>query len=435
MPKKIDVTELILRDAHQSLMATRMAHGRHGPGLRGHRPGRLLVGRVLGRRDLRLLHPLPQRGPVGAAAARSASCCPTRRLQMLLRGQNLLGYRHYEDGVVDRFVEKAAENGMDVFRVFDALNDIRNLRRAIAAVRTHRQARAGHHLLHGQPAAHRHRLRRDGRAAGRARLRLDLHQGHGGAAEAAAGLRPRQGHQGRLRRGRPRPRPRPRHHRRDDGQPDEGHRGRRRLRRHRHQLPEPRARATTRPRAWWRCWRAPAYETALDKARLLKIKEHFATIRPRYTEFLSNITGVETEIFDSQIPGGMISNMESQLKQQGAGDRIDEVLAEVPARPQGRRLPAAGDAVEPDRRHAGRLQRDDGPLQGADRRVRRPDARLLRRDHRPSATPHVIALAAKHDQEAADQRPPGRPAEARVGGAARRRPSRSRAATAPTRTC
>ena len=60
------------------------------------------------------------------------------------------------------------------------------------------------------------------------------------------------------------------------------------------------------------------FDTRLDKARLLKIKEYFNTIRPRYTEFLSNITGVETEIFDSQIPGGMISNMESQLKQQGA---------------------------------------------------------------------------------------------------------------------
>ena len=60
---------------------------------------------------------------------------PNSRLQMLLRGQNLLGYRHYEDTVVDRFVDKAAENGMDVFRVFDALNDIRNLRRSIAAVR------------------------------------------------------------------------------------------------------------------------------------------------------------------------------------------------------------------------------------------------------------------------------------------------------------
>jgi methylmalonyl-CoA carboxyltransferase 5S subunit len=63
---------------------------------------------------------------------------------------------------------------------------------------------------------------------------------------------------------------------------------------------------------------------------LLKIKEHFAAIRPRYAEFESKFVGVETEIFDSQIPGGMISNMESQLKQQGAGDRLRDVLAEVP---------------------------------------------------------------------------------------------------------
>jgi methylmalonyl-CoA carboxyltransferase 5S subunit len=72
------------------------------------------------------------------------------------------------------------------------------------------------------------------------------------------------------------------------------------------------------------------FETRLDKSRLLKVKDHFDKIRPRYKEFLSNITGVETEIFESQIPGGMISNMESQLKQQGAGDRLKEVLAEVP---------------------------------------------------------------------------------------------------------
>jgi methylmalonyl-CoA carboxyltransferase 5S subunit len=58
---------------------------------------------------------------------------PSSRLQMLLRGQNLLGYRHYEDTVVDRFVDRSAANGMDVFRDFDALNDLRNLRRALAA--------------------------------------------------------------------------------------------------------------------------------------------------------------------------------------------------------------------------------------------------------------------------------------------------------------
>ncbi len=73
------------------------------------------------------------------------------------------------------------------------------------------------------------------------------------------------------------------------------------------------------------------YETRLDLKRILRVRDHFAKIRPRYREFLSEFTGVDTEIFKSQIPGGMISNMESQLKGQGAGDRLQEVLEEVPA--------------------------------------------------------------------------------------------------------
>src|SRR6185295_10745302 len=72
------------------------------------------------------------------------------------------------------------------------------------------------------------------------------------------------------------------------------------------------------------------YATRLKMDRLLKIKDHFDKVRPRYAEFESKIIGVETEIFTSQIPGGMISNMESQLKQQNAGHRVKEVLAEVP---------------------------------------------------------------------------------------------------------
>ena len=72
------------------------------------------------------------------------------------------------------------------------------------------------------------------------------------------------------------------------------------------------------------------YDTRLTRSESCEIKEHFAKIRPRYAAFESKFIGVETEIFDSQIPGGMISNMESQLKQQGAGDRLKEVLAEVP---------------------------------------------------------------------------------------------------------
>jgi methylmalonyl-CoA carboxyltransferase 5S subunit len=72
------------------------------------------------------------------------------------------------------------------------------------------------------------------------------------------------------------------------------------------------------------------YETRLNKECVRRISGHFAQIRPRYREFFSEFTGVDTEIFKSQIPGGMISNMESQLKGQGASDRLQEVLLEVP---------------------------------------------------------------------------------------------------------
>ena len=133
-PREVGVTELVLRDAHQSLMATRMA----------------------------LEDMVDACADIDAAGYWSVECwggatydacirflnedpwerlrtfrelMPNSRLQMLLRGQNLLGYRHYEDGVVNRFVEKSAENGMDVYRVFDALNDVRNVRRAIEAVK------------------------------------------------------------------------------------------------------------------------------------------------------------------------------------------------------------------------------------------------------------------------------------------------------------
>ncbi|MBZ3661207.1 hypothetical protein JT306_10080 [Salmonella enterica subsp. enterica serovar Kentucky] len=72
---------------------------------------------------------------------------------MLLRGQNLLGYRHYADDVVERFVERAVKNGMDVFRVFDAMNDPRNMKAALQAVRSH-GAHARDPELHHQPGAH-----------------------------------------------------------------------------------------------------------------------------------------------------------------------------------------------------------------------------------------------------------------------------------------
>jgi methylmalonyl-CoA carboxyltransferase 5S subunit len=328
MPKTIDITELILRDAHQSLMATRMSLEDMVPACEDlDNAGYWSVecwGGATFDSAIRFLNEDPWE-----RLRTFRRLMPKSRLQMLLRGQNLLGYRHYEDTVVDRFVEKAAANGMDVFRVFDALNDIRNLRRPLEAVK-----RTGKHaqgticytvsplhtvanfvemaeqlvdlgcdsicikdmaaLLKPQPAYD--IVKGIKKACGAdTRVHVHVHATTGvtmvslmKAIEAGAdcvdtaissiSLGP--GHN-----------------------PTES-------------LVE--------------MLEGTPYATNLDKARLVKLKKYFATIRPRYQEFLSNIVGVETEIFDSQIPGGMLSNMESQLKQQGAGDKMDEVLAEVP---------------------------------------------------------------------------------------------------------
>lgn len=328
MPKHIDVTELILRDAHQSLMATRMSIEDMIPACADlDQAGFWSVecwGGATYDSCIRFLNEDPWE-----RLRTFRKLMPNTRLQMLLRGQNLLGYRHYEDTVVDRFVEKSAENGMDVFRVFDALNDIRNLRRAVAAVR-----RTGKHaqgticytvsplhtttqfvemaerllelgcdsicikdmaaLLKPQPA---YDIVRGIKVACGESVRVQVHvhattgvtmvslmkaieAGADCVDTAISSLSLGPGHN-----------------------PTES-------------LVE--------------MLEGTGYTTNLDKQRLLNLKHYFLKVRPRYSEFLSNITGVETEIFDSQIPGGMISNMESQLKQQGAGDKMKEVLEEVP---------------------------------------------------------------------------------------------------------
>jgi methylmalonyl-CoA carboxyltransferase 5S subunit len=328
MTRIVDVTELVLRDGHQSLLATRMALEDMIPACEDiDQAGYWSVecwGGATYDSCIRFLNEDPW-----ARLRTFRKLLPNSRLQMLLRGQNLLGYRHYEDTVVDRFVDKSAENGMDVFRVFDALNDLRNIRRALEAVR-----RTGKHAqgticyttspLHGVPqfVEMAQRLRELGcdsicikdmaallrpqpaydlvrgikQACGDdTRVHVHVHSTTGvtlvslmKAIEAGAdvvdssisSLSLGSGHN-----------------------PTE---------------------------AVVEMLEGTPYATRLDKSRLLRIKEHFAKIRPRYAEFESRFVGVETEIFDSQIPGGMISNMENQLKQQGAGDRLHDVLAEVP---------------------------------------------------------------------------------------------------------
>ncbi len=139
MARKIGITETVLRDAHQSLLATRMTTEDMLP--------------MLEKLDKIGFHSLECWG-----GATYDSClrflnedpwerlriirekCPNTKLQMLFRGQNMLGYRHYADDVVEYLVQKSIANGIDIIRIFDALNDIRNLETAIKATKKEKGA-------------------------------------------------------------------------------------------------------------------------------------------------------------------------------------------------------------------------------------------------------------------------------------------------------
>src|ERR1017187_485756 len=121
MPKIIDVTELVLRDAHQSLMATRMAMEDMIPACADLDQAGYWSIECWGGATFDSCIRFLTEDPWGRLR-QLRKPLPTSRPHMLLRRQNRLGYRHYEDRVVTPFVDKAAENGMDVFRVFDGLN-------------------------------------------------------------------------------------------------------------------------------------------------------------------------------------------------------------------------------------------------------------------------------------------------------------------------
>lgn len=328
MSRIIEVTELALRDGHQSLLATRMALEDMVPVCEDIDQAGYWSAECWGGATydacIRMLNEDPWE-----RLRTFRKLMPNTRLQMLLRGQNLLGYRHYEDSVVDRFVEKAAENGIDVFRVFDALNDIRNLRRSLEAVRRtgkHAQGTICYTISPLHTIKHFLELATQLRESGCDSICIK---------DMAALLKPQAAYE--LVRG----------IKKECGEDTLVHV-------HVHSttgvtlvslMKAIEAGADIVDTAISSLSLGPGhnptealvemlsdteFSTRLDKDRLLRIKEHFAQVRPRYAEFESKFVGVETQIFESQIPGGMISNMESQLKQQGAGDRVKEVLEEVP---------------------------------------------------------------------------------------------------------
>ena len=134
MSKPLKLTELVFRDAHQSLLATRLRLEDMLPiADKIDKIGFWSVeswGGATFDACIRYLGEDPWE-----RIRKLKEAMPNTRQQMLLRGQNLLGYRHYADDVVRRFVERARENGVDVFRIFDAMNDVRNLKTAIKAAK------------------------------------------------------------------------------------------------------------------------------------------------------------------------------------------------------------------------------------------------------------------------------------------------------------
>lgn len=328
MARIIEVTELALRDAHQSLLATRMALDDMIPACQDlDNAGYWSVecwGGATFDACIRFLNEDPWE-----RLRTFRKLLPKSRLQMLLRGQNLVGYRHYEDAVVERFVERAAANGIDVFRIFDALNDLRNLKCSIAAARKtgkHAQGAISYTTspVHTIPAfvEMAERLKEMGCDSICIKDMAGLLKPQP-AFDLVRGIKERCG---------------------------------------RDTLVHVHTHSTTGvtlvslmkaieagcdivdtaisslslgpgqnpTESLVELLDGTGYETRLDLGRLLRVKRHFASVLPRYREFRSEFTGVETEIFKSQIPGGMISNMESQLKGQGAGERLQEVLLEVP---------------------------------------------------------------------------------------------------------
>jgi methylmalonyl-CoA carboxyltransferase 5S subunit len=328
MTRLVEITELALRDAHQSLLATRMALDDMIPVCEEiENAGYWSVecwGGATYDACIRFLNEDPWE-----RLRTFRKLMPKSRLQMLLRGQNLLGYRHYEDGVVERFVERSAANGIDVFRVFDALNDLRNLKTSIEAVKKtgkHAQGTICYTIspVHTVPAFVEMacRLTEMGCDSICIKDMAGLLKPQP-ASDLVKGIKERCGKQ---------------------------------------TLVHVHTHATTGvtlvalmkaieagcdivdtaistlslgpghnpTESLVEMLEGTGFTTRVDMKRLLKIKHHFAKIRLRYREFSSEFSGTETEIFESQIPGGMISNMESQLKGQGAGDRVREVLEEVP---------------------------------------------------------------------------------------------------------
>jgi oxaloacetate decarboxylase alpha subunit len=324
MPR-VHLTDLTLRDAHQSLIATRLLTADMLPVAdRFDRAGFWSLetwGGATFDTCIRFLNEDPWE-----RLRRLKAAMPHVRQQMLLRGQNLLGYRHYADDVVEAFVAQAATAGVDVFRVFDALNDVRNLETAMRAVRRagkHAQGAISYAVTPAHTVATYVELAAALQRLGAESICIKDMAGLLKPFEAAELVRAIK--------------------RRVDLP----------LQIHSHATTgmsvatlvkaveagaehldvaiSSMSMGTSHSPAETvvEILKGTEWDTGLDLDLLLEIAAHFKDVRRKYRAFESAFVGADTRILASQVPGGMLSNLESQLKEQEAAHRIDEVLREI----------------------------------------------------------------------------------------------------------
>ncbi|MDP5210752.1 sodium-extruding oxaloacetate decarboxylase subunit alpha [Microbulbifer sp. 2205BS26-8] len=324
--KPLGITDVVLRDAHQSLFATRLRLDDMLP-----------IAEKLDKVGFWSLESWG--GATFDACIRYLGEDPWERIrelkkampntpqQMLFRGQNILGYRHYADDVVEKFVERAAINGVDVFRVFDAMNDMRNLKTALVSVKKQGKHAQGT-ISYTVSPVHTMDLWVD---LGR---RIEDMGADSIAIKDMAGL---------LR-------------------PYEGYELVKRLKAAVNIPIHMQCHATTglSTATALKCIEAgidnvdtaissmsmtyghsptetlvailegTERDTGLDIGLLEEIAAYFREVRKKYAKFEGSLKGVDSRILVAQVPGGMLTNMENQLREQGAGDRLDEVLEEIP---------------------------------------------------------------------------------------------------------
>lgn len=323
---KVGISELVLRDAHQSLHATRMTTADMLPACPMiDKIGYWAVegwGGATYDSCIRFLNEDPWERLRKLHAA-----LPNNKIMMLLRGQNLLGYRHYADDVVDKFVETAAKNGIDVFRIFDACNDPRNLERAAKAAKKtgkHVQMAISYAVTPYHTVEKYAELAKTYAEFGAdsicikdmsgllkpydaydlvtavkkaCDLPVEIHSHSTTGLSVATELKATEAGADVL-----------------DTAISSMSMGT----------------SHSPTETIVEMLKGTKYDTELDIKALLEIAAYFREVRKHYASLESKFLGADTRILLSQVPGGMLSNLESQLKQQGASDKMDEVLKELP---------------------------------------------------------------------------------------------------------